>query len=111
MDIGKRIGKAQERLDRQEVSQLLALPFEEVVERLAALGPERMDSLLSSYLRSLSTEALIEFAGRAFRMLAAWDLNISEEAVGEEQLQAWYRAQGYPQGEAARAMGPSFSTD
>lgn len=45
MDIGKRIDKIQERYDRQEVSRMLALEFEEVVEHLAALEAPTCKSL------------------------------------------------------------------
>ena len=107
MDRRKRIKKIQERLERQEVSRLLPMSFEEVVEQLAGLRP----AILSSYLRALSTEALLEFAGRTWRMLCSWDLGISEEEISDEQYEAWNRAEGYRQGEVSGAMGPSFETD
>lgn len=107
MDIGKRITKAQERYDRQEVNRLLALELPEAIEQLPYLSGRGQ----SLYLRLLPTEKLVELAKRIFREDAARGLGIDESELTEEQIQAWCRAQGYPQAEASRATGPSFDTD
>lgn len=104
MGAKERIARLEERLDRQEVSRLLALPLEEVIELLPDLS-ERVHDL---YLRLLSDDALIHLARRVYRLIAAYDLGISEEALTEEEFQAWWseNPRGMP-----RAHGAGFGPD
>lgn len=108
MGAKERLAKLEERLDRQEVNRLLALPFEEVVEWLADRRSERVHSL---YFRSLSTEALIELARKVFRVITAYDLDLGEEEVSEEQVGAWCRENLPEPEEGPRRMEPNFNCD
>lgn len=108
MDIGKRLRKAQELLDRQEVSHLLALELPEAIEQLPYLSGR----VQAHYLRLLSKEKLCELAHRIFTEDAARDLGISPEELTSEQFQVWCKDKGYGgEKKEARAMGPSFETD
>lgn len=107
MGIAQRIAKIEDRLERQEVNRLIALPVEEVI----LLLPDRSKRVHSLYLNALSNEKLIELARLVFRLCAAYDLGISEEELSEEQFQAWC-SENYPEpGEGPGRIGPNFNCD